>query len=110
MSKCMRCGRTYRELPDEQGDHDCPGCNRLNKMRIIAKERFGSSVNYPWFLCHAIKSFDTDDGCFGMQCMEKGVWIAAFHGKGNPDFEYTGEGDSALDAVVDLLWNMGGHA
>ena len=26
MAKCWRCGRVWRELPDEQGDHpcDCP--------------------------------------------------------------------------------------
>ena len=33
MSQCINCKCYYRELPDEQGDHDCPRCGLTPEER-----------------------------------------------------------------------------
>ena len=40
MSYCIRCKKNYRELDDEQGDHDCPHCGLTPEVRQRSKWRY----------------------------------------------------------------------
>ena len=38
MARCPRCGDSWRELADEQGDHDCPRCGGPDRWRRISSD------------------------------------------------------------------------
>ena len=103
--------------------------DRITKMRTVAKERFGchphSSVWFldralEWFNDRVLESYPGGDGCFRLQCSDNDLWIATFMFVYDSQYDdeefveseicWSGEGDSALTAIVELLWDMRGHA
>ncbi len=95
---------------------------RIRRMRIIAKERWGGEMHsgdhflanaLDWFNERTIGQHDNEDGCFSLQCSDTDLWIATFlfvYDKGDTEREidWAGEGASALNAIVELLWDMRG--
>ncbi len=87
---------------------------QFGKMRIIARERFdGHPHSDAVFLDQALKWFESSDITTGFVLMRLPQrWTAVFHRNMEDKTQHPlfGHGDSALEAVTNLLWEMRGHA
>jgi hypothetical protein len=90
MAYCQRCKRTWRELPDEQGDHPCPSCGGCGSDRS-----FDDLVE---LACHEVfqnlESCETIDDAEDMLSDVAGAALASYDGRLRDDLW-----EAVLDAV-----------
>lgn len=74
------------------------------------RERFGSLPNSGlWFLARAFEWFNEADGQLILHCVNTNSWDATFYEDADDEESWLIiSGDTALEAVTNLLWEMRG--